>query len=138
MSKQDDTNVTRRSLLTWGAGLVATAAVTAALPACKKTTDGKKSALPFKWDGPPPPKGMTVADPNKGAGKALAYYVKTDQIDPKKEELFKKGRNCANCSFYQTVSGSTAWGRCTMLAMTLVTAEGWCKVWGPKAGTKTK
>lgn len=140
MSEKKETLLTRRTLLTWGATLASAGAVTTALTACKKQSSSTSakggSGIPFKWDGEPPPKGMTVADPNKGAGKALAYYVKASEVDPKKEKLFKPNRDCANCTFYQSVPGTKAWGRCTMLAMSLVTAEGWCKVWNGKPGAK--
>ncbi len=48
------------------------------------------------------------------------------------EATFKAGSNCANCQLY--TGGDAEYGPCSIVPGKLVSAEGWCRTWAPKAG----
>ncbi|MCX7977704.1 MAG: high-potential iron-sulfur protein [Bdellovibrionaceae bacterium] len=68
--------------------------------------------------------------------KAVNYVHDRKQITKKELMIERQGvkfeqQSCANCSFYQEVSGGQ--GTCTIFAGKHVKAAGWCTSWNKKA-----
>jgi High potential iron-sulfur protein len=73
--------------------------------------------------------------PHVGAGDpmavALAYVENAQNIDVKKMPSYKPGQNCANC--LQSVGkDGDAWVGCKLFQGKVVSAQGWCRGYGPK------
>ena len=74
--------------------------------------------------------------PHVGAGDpmavALAYVESVQNIDVKKMPSYKPGQKCANC--LQSVGkDGDAWVGCKLFPGKVVSAEGWCRGYAPKA-----
>jgi hypothetical protein len=74
--------------------------------------------------------------PHVGAGDptavALAYVENVQSIDPKKNPTYKPGQKCVNCLQSKGKVGD-AWMGCNLFPNKVVSAEGWCRGYAPKA-----
>lgn len=77
------------------------------------------SALPHLAEDNPAAQGLQY---HEDAAKA----PRTDKADVKAADQF-----CHNCNFVQADSG--AWRPCQLFPGNLVSADGWCSAWSPKA-----
>ena len=66
------------------------------------------------------------------AGQAFAYTHDASSVDPASRPQPAEDQTCANCALIQGNDGD-AWRGCQILPGKAVNANGWCKVWSPKA-----
>ena len=66
---------------------------------------------------------------------AMGYVHDAKKVDPKQVPQYKPGATCANC-LQLTGKDGDAWRPCNLFPGKLVAADGWCKVWVAKPGTK--
>ncbi len=71
-------------------------------------------------------------DPTDAQAKSLGYIPDVSKVDAS-NTLYKAGSKCSNCVQYQG-KPTDAEGACNIFAGKLVAANGWCKVYGKKAG----
>ncbi|MCC8401593.1 high-potential iron-sulfur protein [Paraburkholderia sp. MMS20-SJTN17] len=73
-----------------------------------------------------------LVDENDATASLLGYRAKASSVDAAKFPKYHAGQNCANCRFYTGAPGDTA-GACPMFPGKSVSADGWCKVYAPRA-----
>lgn len=66
--------------------------------------------------------------------KSLAYVHDASKVDAKANPMYKPGQKCLNCIQYPAKTGPE--GPCNIFPGKVVKAEGWCKVWVLKPGSK--
>jgi high potential iron-sulfur protein len=66
---------------------------------------------------------------------AMGYVHDVKKVDATKNPQFKPGAKCANC-LQLTGKEGDAWRPCNIFPGKLVNANGWCRVWVQKPGTK--
>ena len=67
--------------------------------------------------------------------QTLGYVADASKVNPKLNPTYKVGQHCANCLQYTGKAGDGT-GGCNIFPNKLVSAKGWCRVWGQKPGTK--
>ena len=72
---------------------------------------------------------ITEDDP---AGQAYGYTHDASSVDAASRPNPAENQTCANCALVQGNDGD-AWRPCQILPGKAVNADGWCKVWSPKA-----
>ncbi|MCB1624798.1 MAG: high-potential iron-sulfur protein [Pseudomonadales bacterium] len=72
---------------------------------------------------------------DNATAKALGYHHDSKAVDPKKFPTHKPEQFCHNCQLVQGKDGEQ-WRGCTLFPKKLVNADGWCRSWVKKAGTK--
>ncbi len=72
---------------------------------------------------------ITEDDP---AGQAYGYTHDASSVDAASRPNPAESQTCANCALVQGNDGD-AWRPCQILPGKAVNADGWCKVWSPKA-----
>jgi High potential iron-sulfur protein len=66
---------------------------------------------------------------------AMGYVHDVKKVDANKVPQYKPGQKCANC-LQLTGKEGDEWRPCNIFPGKLVNANGWCKVWVAKPGTK--
>jgi hypothetical protein len=66
---------------------------------------------------------------------SMGYVHDAKKVDANKNPQYKPGAHCANC-LQLTGKEGDEWRPCNIFPGKLVNANGWCKVWTPKPGTK--
>lgn len=115
MSEEKVSTGRRRFIAIAVAGIAAAPLATVALPRRARAQDG----LPH----------LDEADPT---AVALGYKHDVADVDKERFAQYREGDDCANCTFYTDVPGST-WGPCTLFPGKSVAAAGWCAGHAPKA-----
>lgn len=64
--------------------------------------------------------------------KAMRYTHDASTVDPASRANPAENQNCANCALIQGADGD-AWRPCQIFPGKVVSADGWCSVWAPKA-----
>lgn len=64
--------------------------------------------------------------------KGMRYTHDASTVDPSTRANPAAEQNCANCALVQGEDGD-AWRPCQIFPGKLVSANGWCSVWAPKA-----
>jgi hypothetical protein len=64
--------------------------------------------------------------------QAMKYVHDASSVDPASRANPAAEQNCANCALVQGSDGE-AWRPCQIFPGKLVSADGWCSVWAPKA-----
>ncbi|MDE1923957.1 MAG: high-potential iron-sulfur protein [Gammaproteobacteria bacterium] len=75
---------------------------------------------------------MPHVDPSDPMAAGVSYHVNAAKVDAAKFPQFKPGSKCANCVQVGGKDGE-AWRPCNIFAGKLVSANGWCTVYAPKA-----
>jgi hypothetical protein len=70
--------------------------------------------------------------PNDPTAVALSYTDNAAGVDSKKFPSYQPGQHCGTCLQLQGQDGQP-WRPCNLFPGMLVNANGWCKVWVPKA-----
>ena len=81
------------------------------------------------------PASMPRLEENDPLAVAMGYVHDAKKVDPKKNPQYKPGSVCANC-LQLTGKEGEQWRPCNIFPGKLVNANGWCKVWVPRAGAK--
>jgi hypothetical protein len=66
---------------------------------------------------------------------AMGYVHDAKKVDASKNPQYKPGSLCSNCLQIQGKEGDQ-WRPCNIFPGKAVNANGWCKVWVKKPGTK--
>ncbi len=74
---------------------------------------------------------VSESDPQ---AKSLAYTHDASKVDAKANPNYKPGQTCLNCIQFPGKTGPE--GACNIFPGKLVKANGWCKVWVLKPGSK--
>lgn len=77
----------------------------------------------------PDPQMVNDKDP---VAVALGYTSDAAAIDQKTNPTHRQGAHCANCAWYQPVTGAAA-GQCSYFPGKLVNSHGWCRMWSGAA-----
>lgn len=64
--------------------------------------------------------------------KAMKYVHDASTVDPASRANPAEVQNCANCALIQGEDGAE-WRPCQIFPGKVVSADGWCSVWAPKA-----
>ena len=64
--------------------------------------------------------------------QGMKYVHDASTVDPASRVNPAPEQNCANCALIQGADGD-AWRPCQIFPGKLVSANGWCSVWAPKA-----
>ena len=64
--------------------------------------------------------------------QAMKYVHDASTVDPASRANPAPEQNCANCALIQGADGD-AWRPCQIFPGKVVSANGWCSVWAPKA-----
>lgn len=112
-------SIDRRSLLRGAAGLVVGVA------AGQAALSGKAVAADA----------FPKLEEDNATAKALGYHHDAKKVEPKKFPTHKPEQFCHNCNLIQGKDGEQ-WRGCTLFPKKLVNADGWCRSWIKKAGSK--